>query len=198
MSDESHTTDAELVALALRDADYFTPLVERYEPKLARYIRRFSGLNKECTEDVLQEVFLKIYTNLNDFDQSLKFSSWTYRIAHNETINHLRKTRGKEPISLENNDPDIVNLIDVLESDVDVMDEVVQNELKNKIRLVLLELPVKYREVLVLRFLEELDYSEISDVLRKPMGTVSTLINRAKSQFKQRALENNLNPLSHD
>lgn len=198
MHDETTTTDTELAALTLQDPDYFTPLVERYEAKLFRYIRRFSGLSKECAEDVLQEVFLKIYRNLNGFDKDLKFSSWAYRITHNETINYLRKHSGKETIAIENDDPEVINLIDVLESEINVLDDAKQAEIKEKVRKVMSELPTKYREVLVLRYLEELDYCEISDVLRKPVGTVGTLLNRAKCQFKELAIQNHLILLIHD
>ncbi|MBT5017025.1 sigma-70 family RNA polymerase sigma factor [Candidatus Peregrinibacteria bacterium] len=198
MHDDSQTADTELVALALQNPDYFTPLVERYEPKLFRYIRRFAGLSKECAEDVLQEAFLKIYRNLNDFDGDLKFSSWVYRIAHNETVSYLRKNKKKETVTIENNDPDMINLLDVLESDANVVNDAKKMEIREKVRQVLGELPQKYREVLVLRFLEELDYAEISDVLRKPMGTVATLLNRAKTKFKELAIKNHLTLLLHE
>ena len=198
MHDDSQTADTELVSLTLQDPDYFTPLVERYEGKLLRYIKRFSGLGKECAEDVLQEVFLKTYRNLNDFDGELKFSSWIYRITHNETVSYLRKYRSKQTINIENDDPEMINLLDVLESEINVIDEARKIEIKEKVRKVLSELPAKYREVLVLRFLEELDYSEISDVLRKPTGTVATLLNRAKTQFKELAIKNHLILLLHE
>ncbi|MDD5489902.1 MAG: sigma-70 family RNA polymerase sigma factor, partial [Candidatus Moranbacteria bacterium] len=77
-------TDEEMVALTLKNQDYFACLVERYEPKLMRYIRRISAATQEDAEDLLQDVFVKVYRNLNDFDQKLKFSSWIYRIAHNQ------------------------------------------------------------------------------------------------------------------
>ena len=198
MHDDSNTSDTELVALTLQDPEYFTPLVERYETKLFRYIRRFSGLVKECAEDVLQETFLKIYRNLNGFDEDLIFSSWAYRIAHNETVSYLRKHRDKETIALENDDPEMINLLDVLESDISVTDDAKRAEIKEKVRKLLAELPTKYREVLVLRFLEELDYCEISDIFRKPIGTVGTLLNRAKAQFKELAIQNHLILLIHD
>lgn len=185
-------TDVELVKLALKDQEEFAQLMERYEEKLLRYIRRFAGLSQECAEDVLQEAFLKIYRNLNDFDTSLKFSSWAYRIVHNETINYIRKHNDKKTVGLETDDPDIVSLIDILESDTDVSGDVAKKELSEKVRHVLATLPAHYREILVLRFLEDMDYSEISDILKKPMGTVATLLNRAKASFKQLALENNL------
>ncbi len=194
MNEDPKTSDTKLVKLTLKNPECFTPLVERYEQKLFRYIRRLSGLSKECAEDVLQEVFIKIYRNLNNFDTSLKFSSWAYRIAHNETVNYLRKHRGKEPVSIETDDPDTLSLIDILESNTNIADEAAKKELQEKVRTTLKQLPKKYQEVLVLRFLEDMNYKEISDVLKKPEGTIAALLNRAKTKFKQLAIEHNLKP----
>lgn len=191
-------TDAQLVALALEDQDAFVPLVDRYEQKLMRYVQRFTGLGQQCAEDVLQEVFLKIYRNLNDFDPDLSFSSWAYRIAHNEAVNYLRKHRAKETAALETEDEDVVSLLDVLEADASVADEAARKELQHNVRKALLELSPKYREVLVLRYLEDKDYNEISDILKKPQGTVATLLNRAKAQFKKIADKNHYHFLSSD
>lgn len=166
--------------------------MERYEQKLLRYIKRLTGLQKESAEDILQEVFIKIFKNLNSFDQDLSFSSWAYRIAHNEAINHVRKYKGKEPIALENDDEDAASLINILESDSDVEAEVLQKETALKVRETLKQLPKKYRDVIILYYLEEKDYTEISDILKKPMGTVATLLSRAKKKFKELALKNNI------
>ena len=92
-------TDAELVELALENQAYFSDIVYRYQTKLTYYIRRLSNFPDEEIEDILQDVFIKVYKNLNDFDQSLKFSSWIYRITHNEVISKYRKIK----------QPDIIN-----------------------------------------------------------------------------------------
>ena len=84
-------TDEELVKSALTQKDNYAYLMQRYEEKLRRYIIRLRGGREDDTDDILQEVFIKVYKNLNDFDPSLKFSSWIYRITHNETITFLRK-----------------------------------------------------------------------------------------------------------
>ena len=185
--DLKEKTDAELVNLSLKNPDYFVELVNRYEKKLFRYVRRLSGLEPESIEDVLQEAFIKIYTNLNDYDPAFNFSSWTYRITHNETINYLKKNKKQIILPLETEDKESKNLIDALESDSNIMDETVRKELSEKVRKAINLLPEKYREILVLRYMEDLDYREISDILRMPMGTVATTINRAKEKFKKTA-----------
>jgi RNA polymerase sigma-70 factor (ECF subfamily) len=183
-------SDAKLVVLALKKQDAFEELVSRYEKRLFRYIRRFAGLSDQCAEDILQEVFIKIYRNLNNFDPDLKFSSWAYRITHNETINHIRKNKHNHTIALETDDEDAANLIDFLSSEDDIPKEISKKELQKEVREILDRLSPDYKDVLILRFLEDLEYSEISDILKKPMGTVATLINRAKAQFKTLALKN--------
>lgn len=193
-------TDASLVARSLRDHEAFVVLVERYEATLLRYVRRFTGLGRECAEDVMQEVFLKIYRNLNGFDAGLPFSSWAYRIAHNEAVNYLKKHRGKEAVALENEEAAAIagsatgtgSLLDVLEADVDIVGEAARGELRAAVRGVLARLPQKYREVLVLRYLEEKDYNEIGDILKKPAGTVATWLKRAKDEFRREAMAHNL------
>lgn len=176
--------DAQLVALALKDKDKFAQLIDKYEAKLSRYIRRFTGLSVECIQDIIQEVFIKVYRNLNNFDQKLSFSSWIYRISHNESINYLRKHKNSE-VCLETDDKDVVSLIEILADDTDVAFEAIKEETKRTVWKILMKLNPKYREILILKYIEDKQYKEISDILRKPMGTVATLLNRAKKHFKK-------------
>ncbi|MFH1597781.1 MAG: RNA polymerase sigma factor [Patescibacteria group bacterium] len=177
-------TDEELVQLALSDQDWFLCLVQRYEEKLGRYIRRIAGLNQQDIEDVLQEVFIKVYQNLNGFDTDLKFSSWIYRICHNTVISHFRKTQARPDMILGEEGEKILFGI----PDKGNLADEVHNRLSGEqINKILQKMDVKYREVLVLKFLEDKDYNDISDILKKPIGTVGTLINRAKKQFKEQA-----------
>ncbi|HAT03192.1 MAG TPA: hypothetical protein DCS29_00230 [Candidatus Magasanikbacteria bacterium] len=172
-------TDNELVELTLQNQEYFAYIIERYKGKLLSYIKRISGLDYEDAEDVLQEVLVKVYYNLNGFDLKLKFSSWIYRVAHNEAISELRK-RNVRPLYYVQ-DEDLARIADGL----DMSHEVDMHVLQDDINVTLSKMDKKYREALVLKFLEEKDYNEISDILKKPIGTVGTLINRAKKQFKK-------------
>ena len=134
MSDFQNKTDVELVKLALVNQDIFLYLMERYEQKLLRYIQRFTGLSKECAEDALQESFIKIYQNLNSFDSSLNFSSWVYRITHNETVTYLRKNKKIKTVPIQIDGDDETSLIDVLQSNVNIETEFSRNDLNKKIR----------------------------------------------------------------
>lgn len=173
-------TDEELVALTLKNQDFFSCIVERYEAKLTRYIRRISAATQEDAEDLLQEIFVKVYRNLYGFDPSLKFSSWIYRIAHNQVISQWRKTKSRPQVLKFEADEDFLKFI---AADEDLAGNIERKFTGEEVRDVISRLDGKYKEVLVLKFLEEKDYKEISDILRKPLGTVATLINRAKKQF---------------
>lgn len=174
-------TDEELVALTLEDRESYACLIRRYEAPLMRYVRRISGYSDDDIADILQNAFIGAYRNLNDFNPSLKFSSWLYRIVHNETISHHRRHRSRpQTVSMQEGD----DVFELLASEVDVPRDVGRTLAAQRIRDVLDLMDPKYREVLVLKYLEDKDYREISDILKKPMGTVATLINRAKKQFR--------------
>lgn len=182
----SNKTDEQLVALTLKNPEAYAFLVGRYEEKLLRYVMRISRSTKEDGEDILQDVFLSAYKNLNDFDQALKFSSWIYRITHNKVISHFRKVTARPKTTTYEGDS---NLLNILASDEDLARELERKYTVAEVKGVLEKLDERYREVLVLKFLEEKDYKEISDILEKPMGTVATLISRAKKQFKEKTEE---------
>jgi RNA polymerase sigma-70 factor (ECF subfamily) len=175
-------TDEELVALTLRDQDFFSCLVERYSEKLTRYIMRISASTREDAEDLLQEIFVKAYRNLNGFDRSLKFSSWIYRIAHNQVVSAWRKTKSRPQVIKFEADEDFLKFI---AADGDLALDTERKFEAREVRGLLGKLDKKYKEVLVLKFIEGKDYKEISDILQKPLGTVATLINRAKKQLKK-------------
>jgi RNA polymerase sigma-70 factor (ECF subfamily) len=173
-----HMSDNEIAAKSLENLDYFSCLYQRYEPELLRYIRRVSGLEDDEAQDILQESFIKIWRNLNEFDTGMKFSSWIYRIVHNETISHLRKKKsyGKDKTV----DAELYrNILADAEGA-----EMVREDTLATIPVVLAQLPEKYREILVLKFLELKSYEEISDILKIPEGTVAIRISRAKERFR--------------
>ncbi|NTU98583.1 RNA polymerase sigma factor [Candidatus Falkowbacteria bacterium] len=174
-------TDKELVELSVTNSEYYACLVKRYTEALRRYVIRL-GSSLPDSDDILQEVFFSAYLHLNGFDKKLKFSSWIYRIAHNKSVSMFRKSNVRPTVELT----DLLPWQDLLANSCPGL-EFDQAMLKEKISLVLESLDPKYREVLVLRYFEEKDYNEISDILKKPMGTIATLVNRAKKQFAKLA-----------
>lgn len=177
----SQKTDEELVVLTLENPDFYRILMERYEDKLFRYIMRISSSTKEDGEDILQDVFVSAYKNLNSFDPDLKFSSWIYRITHNKVISQFRKKTARPKTVTYEGDNDLLN---ILKGDIDLAKELEKKATAQEVREVLNSMDERYREVLILKFIEDKNYREISDILERPMGTVATLISRAKNQFK--------------
>lgn len=174
-------TDEQIVVLTLKNQDYYLCLMKRYEARLLNYILKISNISREDGEDILQEVFVKAYQNLNDFDLNFKFSNWIYSIAHNATISAFRKKKVR-PQTVSWEDKDLNN---ILKSTLDVENTSLQKLTYKQILKIINQLPLKYKDVLILKFVEGKDYREISDILRKPMGTIATLINRAKKSLKQ-------------
>ncbi|MBK8702945.1 MAG: RNA polymerase sigma factor [Saprospiraceae bacterium] len=168
--------DLEIIHKALEEVDFFSCLFDRYEGKLMRYIKNLAPVSHQEAEDILQDSFISIWKHLNEFDNRLSLSSWIYRIVHNQTISALRKRKsyGKDrTVEIE----EATEVVADMEKDTGVNKE-------ELIRKVLDQLPLMYKEVLVLKFLENMRYEDISDILKIPEGTVATRINRAKKAFQ--------------
>jgi RNA polymerase sigma-70 factor (ECF subfamily) len=179
-------------ALAIRvqhgDTDAFGTLVERFEPKLLRYGTKFLS-SREDTEDIVQEVFLSVYQNIKSFDSKQRFSPWIYRIAHNAFVNGLRKKQRSPFIAL-----DFDTLVAYVPYDDPAQAEREQTEMRKMIDLGLNEIPSKYREILILYYLEEQSYKEIADILQVPTGTVGIRLKRAKEALMKAYEKLNLPP----
>ncbi len=174
----SEKTDEEIAFLVQKgDIEAFGMLVTRYENKMLRYARRFLFASDDA-RDVVQDVFIKAFTNINSFDTKRHFSPWIYRIAHNQFINQIKK-KGKEPVSRIDTD----TFFPHLRSKHNPAQEVDQKELQKLMDASLDKLKPKYREVLVLHYYEDLKYAEIAEVLRIPTSTVGVRISRAKAQL---------------
>jgi RNA polymerase sigma-70 factor (ECF subfamily) len=179
-------TDEEIVSLVKEgNADIFSEIIFRYEEKLRRYARRFL-FDRSDIDDLVQDVFIKTYINLNSFDQDKKFSPWIYRIAHNEYVNSLKKKLSSRVFSLDFDEflPQIL----ANEKTDSMSEQMFDTAFLDKH---LSSVDDKYREPLVLYFFEEMDYKEISQVLRIPVSTVGVRIKRGKDKLKKILLENN-------
>ena len=177
-------TDSELVEIVRNsDQERYGEIIERYQGKLFAYLFRLIGSRDEA-QDILQDVFLKAYRNLQSYDASRKFSSWIYRIAHNEAVNFIKRRSLKRFIPWE----DIAATKDKLEmmSFEEGADRSwLRKEIGKELNVALDKMPFKYKQVLVLRYFSDKSYEEISEILGKPMNTVGTLISRAKQKLSQ-------------
>ncbi len=181
MKDPTVEISDEEVALLVQqgDKEKFALLIDRYEKRLSRYGAKFLS-NKENIVDIVQEVFISTYQNLKSFDTSQKFSSWIYRIAHNAFVNSMKKNLRNQLLFFD---------LDTLISHPIYVDpaqaEIESKEMRDIIEKGLETLPSKYKEIIILHYLEELSYKEIADILRIPLGTVGIRLKRAKGQLKK-------------
>lgn len=173
-------TDEEIAArVQSGDTESFALLVERYEVKMLRYARRFI-FGFEDAEDLVQEVFLKAYVNIQGFNTRRRFSPWLYRIAHNEFLNAIKKRR-RAPLPFF--DPDTIFPHPVSSDRADKNFK--EQELRAVLEECLQDLDPKYREPLVLYFFEELDYQQISDIMELPISTVGVRLKRGKDMLRK-------------
>ncbi len=176
-------SDSKLVELSLKNSDYFAILIDRYADPLGRYVRRRSKATSHDVDDILQEIFIKVYRNLNGFDNSLSFSSWIYRIARNHLIDWYRKEKKRDSISLDDEDSTIAGtLVGGLPTDAMAR----QGDVVKEVGIALDSLSPLYKDVLVLRFFEDKSYDEISDIMRIPVSVVGVRINRGKAMLKKK------------
>ncbi|NCU37581.1 RNA polymerase sigma factor [Candidatus Saccharibacteria bacterium] len=176
MQADNTRTDEDIVAHILGgDIDAYALLMQRYETKLHRYVTYLIH-DPSAASDVVQDAFIKAYQNLQGFNSRYKFSSWIYRIAHNEAMNAVKKYRLQV-------DKDVDEFADI-EYDHNI-GEAFDNELrKEHVHACLKELDAKYRDVIQLVYLEQLKYDEVSDILHIPTSTVGVRLSRAKARLK--------------
>jgi RNA polymerase sigma-70 factor (ECF subfamily) len=186
MDDLPSLTDEQLVRLVQEgDREKYSILMKRYDDKLSRYGRKFLS-EKENIEDIVQDVFVSTFQNMNNFDTSLKFSSWIYRIAHNAFVNGLKRQQRGAVLGLD---------LDTFVSHTVYEDPAVEARehemMKTMIDRGLEELTPKCREAIILHYLEELSYKEMSDILKIPTGTVAVRVLRGKDALRK--IYNNMN-----
>lgn len=181
MTDE-RAEDLKLVRRCLADdPSAYSGLVERYQRPVFGLVVRMLR-DPSVAEEITQEAFIRAYTKLSTFDQRRKFSSWLFRIAHNATIDEIRKNR-PATVPLETDDDEgRVDLLQVLadHGTADPERRAAGSALRDDLEEVVRGLRPEYAEVMVLRFIEELSYDEIAEVMDLPLGTVKTYIHRAR------------------
>jgi RNA polymerase sigma-70 factor (ECF subfamily) len=180
MQVDSHGSDEEIARqVQAGDKNAFGVLVERYEEKLLRYGRRFLS-SREDIEDIVQDVFMSAYQNIKSFDTAQRFSPWVYRIAHNAFVNGLRR-HARNPLLLV----DFDTLISHPVYEDPAPREREEEEMRVMIEKGLDRLAPKYREVLILYYMEGMAYKEVADILGVPVSTVGIRIKRGKEALKK-------------
>jgi len=176
--------EKELIKRAKKDPKIFGRLYDENYPKIFGYILKRVA-NLEIAQDITSETFLKALKNLWQFRwRNISFSSWLYRIASNEIANFFRKNKNKvaslekvlEPISTHNPLTEIIKAQEKLKEHKDFL------ALQEKI----LQLPLKYQEVICLRFFEKKKIREIAEILGKKEGTIKSLLHRGLEKLREK------------
>ena len=163
------------------DREAFGALVEQYRDNVYRLAYRMCG-NAYDADEAAQEAFVAAWRALPNFRGDAKFSTWLYRLTTNAAIDVMRREKRHQTVG----DGEMIDLADDADSPQETVERTEQQE---AVQEALATLSEEYREVLLLRYMEELDYAEIAEVLQLPSGTVKSRINRAKAALKAALLK---------
>ena len=169
--------EQELIRRAQRgDGEAFRQLVEAYQTQVYRLALRMCG--ESAADDVTQEAFLAAWRALPDFRGDCRFSTWLYRLTTNAGIDWLRREK-------RHRSTDDVTELELPDDAPSPQEQAEQSETQSAVRRALSRLSEEHRQVLLLRYMQELDYGEIAAALDVSEGTVKSRINRAKSKLRE-------------
>lgn len=171
-------TDNDIIRLYSegRQEEAFNGIVHAYTERLYWHVRRFL-CNHEDTNDLLQDIFIKIWTALSTFRGDAKLYTWIYRVATNEVLNHLRKKKFKALISL---DPTSAMMEKMIDDDAHFNGNQLQRELHKAIQ----RLPEKQRVVFNLRYFDEMKYEDIAEITGTSVGALKASYHHAYNKVK--------------
>ena len=182
------TEEKQLVRQAQKAPDAFAELYDQYYPKIFGYVLRRTA-TLEAAEDITSETFLKALRKLWQFRwRNISFSSWLYKIATNEINQYFRKAEYKKSASLQELQEQGFELISPHDPESELIEA--QEKLKQyqdflEIQERIVRLPIKYQEVIALRFFEEKQIKEIAEILGKKEGTIKSLLHRAVEKLRE-------------
>lgn len=188
-------TDGELIikAIAGRE-DGFEELVRRYQRPITSYVYRMLG-NYDASLDVTQEIFIKVYNSMARYSSEYKFSTWLYKIAHNASIDYLRRNSVNQQ-SLEAENKDGSYELQIESKRLSPEQERERSEWRTEIESVVKCLPAGYRELIVLRHSQDLSYDEIAEITNLPLGTVKNRLFRAREMMREMFIERGFTGIS--
>jgi len=176
-----------LVELAKTNANAFAILYDFYYPKISNYILHRVG-DIQVAQDITSVVFLKTWVSLPKFKwKGYPFSAWLYRIANNEVNTYFRHSK-KTPLSLEKLFEDCQfecpSSQDIEREYLEIEDKMSRHRDYLQVRYLILNLPIKYQEILILRYFEKKSLNEISVITGKKMNTIKSLLSRGTLKLR--------------
>jgi RNA polymerase sigma-70 factor (ECF subfamily) len=187
-------TDASLVREALAGSqEACRALVDRHSRSVLTLIARMVR-DQGVAEELAQDAFVKAFGALRSFDPSYKFSNWMLRIAHNVAIDHLRKAR--PPLVSIDDDASGRDLADVLADgrEPSAFDRAVRQDFRDDLEDALARLRPEFRRLVVMRYIEDLSYEDIAEVVGLPLGTVKSHLHRARAALGRLLVESGWGP----
>lgn len=162
----------------------FTELVRRYQDRLHNFLYRYTHDHQDC-EDLVQETFLRVHKSKSSYERIAKFSTWMYTIALNLAKSLYKKKQRMYKVSIHK-DPNDSEDFEMLIEDPNILpDQQLHEKLSlEQLEKALMALPEDFRQVVMLRDLQEMTYEEISEMTGIPMGTVKSRINRGRAQVQ--------------
>jgi RNA polymerase sigma-70 factor (ECF subfamily) len=186
-------SETEIIELCKKgDRDAFNTLVEKYQTQVINIAYSMLS-NREDALDAAQEVFVKIYKNIGGFKGKSSLSTWIYRIVSNVCNDILRKRRKNTnviSISTSAQEDDENKDFDITDTNPTPEELLELSEQQRVVRMAISELSDEYREIVTLCDIEQLSYDEISQILKCPVGTVKSRLNRARSALKKKLIKN--------
>jgi len=176
-----------MARVAEEDERAFTELVRRYQGRLTNLVARILN-DRECADDLAQEVFVRVYVHRRNYRRGSKLSTWLFTIAANLAKNEIRRrVRRRNWFSLDALQEVLKDSATVLADRTEGQEQALEREqLQGVVGQAIATVPEKYRVALVLRDIEDMAYEEIAQVLGIPGGTVRSRINRARSMLKRK------------
>ncbi len=182
----ANETDAELVtAIIGGNGESFTALVDRHMPTVYKFTYRYIG-NVDATNDVVQEVFIKVWKNIKKFDTSKNFKTWLLTIAKNTALDSIKKKKAVLFSKIEEGEADLDTFLAPYVEATDLPDQIVDRQYaKAGLEAALLHLSPSYRSVLLLRYTEHMKFREIAEILQEPIDTIKSKHRRALMMLKK-------------
>lgn len=166
------------------DENSFKILIDKYTPIIYSFCFRFT--KEDNASDLTQDIFLKVWRNIKKFKkEKSRFKTWLFVIARNTVTDYLRKKKTIPFFSLNTDDKDFIETIEDNESLPD--EDFIKLEDKKFLTEILDDLPILYKEILILYYMEDMTFEEIGKVLDKPMNTVKSYHRRALLKLKEMA-----------
>ena len=179
------SADGQLISLAKQgDQQAFSKLMKKYRDSIFFTVLKMIN-NRDDAEDIVLITFSKAFNNLQNYNEEFAFSTWLFKIATNNCIDFLRKKRIQTTSLYHNSSDESEELkpIGIKDKNLDPAESIMKDQRVHKIREIVEQMNPKYKQLIELRYFDELSYEEIAEKTDLPLGTVKAQLFRAKDML---------------